>query len=268
VRIFPLVIWSISASFAILYFNSEICYETKGRIYLIPFLYLYLLFFIFQLPILNFNVKQIKAITSNSSLEYIIYIVAICGYLPFIEHIIEIVRNFKDINNFGMKAIEREEIADARYYMSYIGARLNSVTLYVRHISPILFFYYLSCKKKHILILLGLTASVLSPTLFSFSIGSRGSAVVDSISFLFLYFLFKDFLNHRIKKIITISFLCTISVWTIILVAITVVRFDNLGYNISEWYYRYLGESFINFNGDLWYIKDYAWGDMSVPDLG
>lgn len=77
------------------------------------------------------------------------YILAACSFLPFLENIAHLgsgntITTLSD--NYGAQSLSSS--FDARAHMSWIGARLNSVTLLCKYITPFLLMNYLTTTKK------------------------------------------------------------------------------------------------------------------------
>ena len=49
------------------------------------------------------------------------------------------------------------------------------------------------------------------------------------------------------------------------MVTITIGRFGDSSYSLSDWFLRYAGESFVDFNTEIFYIKNYTYGRVCFP---
>ena len=269
VNIYLFSIWFVGALMGIVYVQSSLFYIfTKFHILTIfPFLYLFILVMIFYKGITVDKISKLE--TCKSSIVYpLIVLISYSSYLPLFENIRQLILGNIDFTNINeMKESFISGDLESRYYMSWLGARLQSFSSYCYFISPILFFYYIiKYKKKRIIILLGLIASILNPILNSMVIGGRGVLIFTMLYFIANYLYFKELLpkayNNFIKK--TLYILCTICI--VFFIITTVYRFTADRYSdfmLSEWIIRYIGESMPNFNAEGWYFKDTTNGKSS-----
>ncbi|MFZ4262523.1 O-antigen polymerase [Sphingobacterium sp. HJSM2_6] len=254
------LLWAISSFFSILYFNSSIYFITKSSITLFPFLYIFVCYLVFNLPLLNFKSNSIIKIYGNPIiLKSLIYVTAITSILPFIENLLHIFLSGNTMNLSDNYEDRSNSDFDARAHMSFIGSKLNSITLFLNHISPILLFYFLSKVKKWdffiVLITIGLIFSTFNPSLFKFNLGSRTSSIQDLFYIGFVYLIFKNQLSISVRRFALIFISILVFVLLLGVFLITVGRFEDSDFSLIEWLYRYSGESFTNFNGDLWNSK-------------
>ena len=269
INIFAFSIWVFGAFMGIVYVQSSLFYVfTKFHtITLFPFLYLFILVLIFYKGIEVSKITKLE--TCNSPIIYpLVIIIALASYLPFIENVRQLIWGNIDFENIS--AIKDEFVTgelESRYYMSWLGARLQSLSSYCSFVSPIFLFYYIiKFKKKSKIILIGLVASIINPVLNSMVIGGRGAMIFTMLYFIANYLYFKEILpkryNRAIKK--TIFIFCSVSIAFFIIT--TIYRFASDKYSdfaISEWLIRYTGESMPNFNAEGWYFKEPTYGKSS-----
>ncbi|WP_319227433.1 O-antigen polymerase [Draconibacterium orientale] len=268
--IFILALWSMSGILGVIYFFSEILRDSPNNITLIPFLYLFILFVITNLFFLKNDFKKIKYIHNKSKLILpIIYIIAIISFLPFVENAIYLIKSMgSDLSTFSEGYLgERNDFADTSGHLSYIGYHLNIISVYLRYISPVLLFYYLTKTKIKKIVVLGLVFSSLNPALFTLTYGTRLFAIEDMVFFIFLLLLFKGLINKRILKWIKIFSILAISLTFIGFVMVTISRFEGRSLFLFDWVARYGGEGFINFNRDMWHIDSFTYGENSFGSL-
>lgn len=267
--VFILMLWLTSSFFSIIYFNSNIYVLTKKTLNVIPQLYLFICFFISFIPFLNLRTNNlVKIYVSPNIIKPFIYICGICSFIPFIENLFHIFFSGNSLVDLSDNyEIRSNSDFDSRAHMSFIGSKLNSITLYFCHLSPIFLFYFSSRVRswdlKNIILVLGLLFASFNPALFMFNLGSRTNTIQDLLYLGFIFFLFRNQLNSKIKTI-TLSI---ISVLIFVLLSgtvfITIGRFGETDFTIFDWISRYAGESFVNFNGDMWHVSNYANGENS-----
>jgi oligosaccharide repeat unit polymerase len=253
------LIWLIASFCGFLYSNSNILYQGKGSINIESIVYMLLMFHITMHPIQKSCILTSQNyITENSSIiVWAMYILAVCSFLPFLENILHLGSGntiFTLSDNYG--AQELTASFDARAHMSWLGARLNSVTLLCKYITPILLMNYLSClKKKKKWVIIGLIMGIFNPAIYMFNMGSRWVAIEDILFFIFLYLLYKKIIPSQISRYIQFIFISIGCILTIGIISITIGRFENTDYSLNEWLYRYIGEGFANFSTDMWYVN-------------
>lgn len=268
-NVFAFSIWAFGAFMGIIYVQSSLfdVFTKFHTITLFPFLYLFILVLIFYKGIEVNKITKLEI--CNSPIVYpLIIIIACTSYLPFIENIRQLIWgnvDFENISNIKDEFVTGE--LESRYYMSWLGARLQSLSSYSSFISPIFLFYYIIIfKKKRNIILIGLLASIINPVLNSMVIGGRGAMIFTMLYFIANYLYFKEILPTRYNRAIrkTILIFCGLSIAFFIITKI--YRFASDKYSdfaISEWLVRYAGESMPNFNAEGWYFKEPTYGKSS-----
>jgi oligosaccharide repeat unit polymerase len=261
------LIWTFSAFASVLYFETNNSYITKHEITFFPFILLFLLFVISVYPLLKFDSYKITRIDCRSYLiYYYIYVIAIISTLPFIEMFIHLFASDKIemLGSIHEEIASTGDLAEKYSYMSWLGTRLCWINIWTQIVTPIVFMFYLTGDKINKFILIGLIFALLNPILYSFNMGSRYLAVCHIYYLAYLFLLFNKFMNGRYKKYIRICLLFLCSFFFVVIAYITVGRFDSNA-NIAEntlqgWFFKYVGESFINFNGDMFWIDNYTNG--------
>lgn len=255
-------IWFISSLFSIFYIQSEIRWESIHKTTLFPFIYLFSVFLLTYWPLLNINPKEI-VIDESKLVERISLLLSIIAIIPFMENFYKIFISGSSMINLAENYENRGDINfDLRSHMSFIGSKLNSILMFMQHITPILLFNYLSKSGKiKLYVIIGLICAVFNTAIFSFNLGSRGVTFNLLLYVCFLFLLYKDYIRKEYLKAITVlgSILCGILI--LVLFYITIGRFNNTDYSILDWIYRYAGESFVNFNNDLYHINNYTHGE-------
>ena len=263
------VLWLVSSIFSLLYLDSPIRYYTNHQVKLLPYLYLYGCFLLTLMPLLRINVMGKDFIDNSTFIYKLSLFVALCAYLPFIENAIHLCKVGGGDSLAEMYGERLEEGFDARAHMSWLGARLQSVISFFTYISPILFFNYIAGNnKKKWYIVVGLLMASLNLSIVSFSQGGRGTSFNLLLYILFIYLLYKSYFSDKINRKVRLVFF-VIGVFMIAVMGIiTIGRFsEDSTYNLTDWILRYAGESFVNFNTELFYIDRYTDGRVCLPFL-
>ncbi|MHA6727084.1 O-antigen polymerase [Chryseobacterium sp. A301] len=256
VGVYIMVIYTFSAFFSILLFNSEgfrrdPLFLLKRDITIVPiFTYCFAIFFITK-PILNYDVNfgisnllrsnRFTKIANVLKYFFIANLFIVC-YFTF-QDIQEL--DFSDFSDIRSQ-VYSDQINVGEY--SGIYYYLKVVSNYISALWPIaiLIFFYLSCKKSQILMKLLLLLSSLSTVISSITIAGRTQIVYWILTMVFFYLLFNRFLsskaNRYIKALITILFVGILFYFALI----TISRWghEDMYQSILE----YIGQPFINFN--------------------
>ena len=260
ISIFLLSIWSISAASSILYypiFNSII---QINYLKLEPYIYIFVLSILFFIPILTFKNKCLKRIDGNISiLRFVAYIITTLSILPFTENLIYTILHLgSNANQFG------ENYGENVQYLSSFSQVLYRWCTYFSIINSVLFFYFLTKKEESKFIKIGLLVSMLTPILGNLNGGSRFSFVTETLYIIFLYILFYNLLDLKLRKRIFFYLIAFGVFFGIIFMLITLLRFDSTdstNYTLLGWMSLYSGESYLNFNDAMWNVSKHTNGD-------
>jgi oligosaccharide repeat unit polymerase len=150
-------------------------------------------------------------------------------------------------------------------HLSVPGRIFTSISIYFQDISPFLLLYYLTFKHINKLILIGLFLFTATPILFMFAAGSRGIPVILGFCFIAYYILLHKHIPENRKNVIGIVFLIGAVFVGVIVSYITISRFGDTEFDISEWIYRYIGEPFPDFNCDGFHTRQHTDGYNCFP---
>lgn len=258
INLFPFSIWTTGAICAIFYSNSHLYYGLKD-FSLFPFLYLFLLFFIFFQGIKVDKIEKVETCKSPFIIPLIV-IIAISAYLPFFEMVLNMLNGGVDFANIAdVKDAYYAGDIDPRKVFSSIGSKFYSISMYTMFVTPIFFFYYIiKVQRTRKYIILGLILAILNPILFNISIGGRGVLIWVMMYFTLIYFFFMNLIPRTYNRFIKKSLIVVIVIVVAIFILMTILRFSSDKYSdylISEWLFRYFGESFCNFDIECWNFK-------------
>lgn len=270
-NVFMTSTWVLSALSSVFYYSSPLFQMTATghKPIITPYILIFCLLFIMykgvELYDSSYKIKEYRGPLLNP----LILLVAISSYLPFIESCKELlVGSFNFINIAETKESFYQGELDSRYYMSWLGARFNSISVRGYFLIPILFFYYICfAKKTNKFIVIGLILAILNPVLNGLIIGGRGVMLSTALYFGFIYILFKSMLPFSFKRILKWIVIIGVSFFALIFILTTIYRFSSNAYNdysVTDWFIRYLGESMVNFNTECWYYKENTYGLNSI----
>ena len=261
---FVLFLWMISSVAGVLYAFSDLLYISKSLPSILAAFFFVISFFIAIQPVVN--IKQLNRSNyyypKDNLLDLLIIILALSSILPFCENLVQLLHG-SNLQNIGTNYDEREAITnfDPRAHMSWLGARLNSLTIFTKYITAFLLFHYLSTKRnKKWWVIAGLVMGCFNPSISFFFLGSRWPALEDIFFIFMLFLLYKKILGARTKYVFSLLMISIVVVLSIATIYITITRFGESDYSISNWLYRYMGEGYYNFIGDMWNINNNTYG--------
>lgn len=135
---------------------------------------------------------------------------------------------------------------------------------YFKGVIPIFFiFSFTTFVRPNKYLQIGLFLSLMNLFVNYMNSSSRFALLTDFLLITFLYILLYKYFQPRIRRIANIAGISLASLLAIGVIAITLQRFgENSGYTKSIDYTLslYAGESFLNFNGDMWNMQNYSDG--------
>lgn len=266
INLYPLALWTIAA-LASIFYSQSVIFRQFHDFTLVPFLYLAILFLLLFLCVKSEPLKTISKCKSPVLLPFM-WIIAFTSYIPFAEILYHFVSSGVDFGNIA--DIKNEYTSgeyDSRNILTPLSSKLFAFSAYSWFISPILFFYYITVNPikttYNKLMIVGFIISYLNPLLLGMTVGTRGALLWALLYFLQIFLFFRKVIPSKAKKIINRSFLCAAVGIIAIFMVITISRFSSDQYSdfaLTDWIYRYMGESFCNFNTECWYTKGITLG--------
>lgn len=143
---------------------------------------------------------------------------------------------------------------------------LAILTNQAKAIAPILTFLYLlyPANQRNKLITFGLLISLMTNPLAGIARSSRVGILVEILTVLFIFLLFRPFLNRKLsKKIIKVGFLISAP----FVIVLMIISFSRFGENASFQYDRYFAESVLVFDGYCTDAGGTREGNITAPLL-
>ena len=167
---------------------------------------------------------------------------------------------------------------DSRYsnisdYLSFFGRKFFAIVWMLNNlIPPFLFLSIIKKYDKKIIILLCISLATI--WLHAMVLGGRSKLVQNALYLLFNYFLFKGYIDKKIKTKITFYGSILFSVAVLAVAAVSISRFNTTYADTSSamdsiwtWLGLYAGEGTLNFNCWEWEIKGSTNGYMTMSVL-
>lgn len=265
VLLFTYLIYAVTS---LLLYN--IPYYHFNSIRLFPFIYLFLILILVFWPILKYNPVKINEIQKVPSIYLfiisIIFIVASLIQLPAI--ISEFAFSIKKLltSSSGGLDLYHRSLAGARSIGDGSISNLASIiTNAYGNFGILLFFYYLTLKKRSKLILIGLFISSIVGMLSYVSLGQRGPILDTLLSMIITYFALRRFFQPKVNRIIKIIGVFLLLAALIPLIALTTSRFGNNAKGSMSSVYYYGGQANLNFNNYGLDDGGIRYGDRTFP---
>lgn len=237
-----------------------------------PFVYLYFVLMIVGYPIFKIENSKISEIQEPTKLWIntfsLIVILAICISSE------SLITNFNNGFFLIFKNADYVQLAyqDSHENIDKLGdgnfSIINVLSTMFSDFSPMLFFYYLSRKKRNKIICWGLAFTIIVTLIGSISQAARGNLVRIMLNLSFAYLFFYRNMADKTKKIFRYIIIIFCSLITIPFLIITFGRFQGeKDSNDSAEYFAeyYFAQSFLNFNNYGLDAGGVRYGDRTFP---
>jgi oligosaccharide repeat unit polymerase len=254
IGVYLLAWYTVFAWFSVLYFKTDLFHYFRGyeKIRLLPFLYLVVTILLYMYPILKFDsskIKYIKVADPHILFKFIILML-------FMQALVYI-GTFPSV----LKAALSPSIGDLRdtfydddkgiVYSNIIFQKLAVLNSGMANINIIVSSYslvFMNIKRK--LIKLYFISSFLLPLYIYFALANRFVMMIQLGWSIFIFILLLSFISRKVKKKFTI-YITGISIP--ILALFFYISNSRFGNTALYMFYKYCGESFINYNADFFY---------------
>lgn len=262
IGVFMLLFYSICAWGALLYHQNELFQYFRGKetYHIVPFIYLDFVILLFFTPLLYLKTNQcnrIEYIDINKYYKWLILIIIIqlSLYIVLLPSVLKAVL-VSDIGDFRNEQYGEAEVIQFPNYFFNILCR---VYMGFRNIALLLSAYLLVVSKKHKRILvLFFVLSVFFPVYYYMAFASRSASITQFAFCIFIVLALRPFIAKKVQRRLIIY----LSAFAVPVVSIyTYISQSRFGILASYMFYRYLGESFNNYNTEFFYdIKGHTWG--------
>ena len=262
IAFYILAYYSICAWGALLYHEHDLFQYMRGRstYSIVPFLYLIPVILLFAYPIIKYDNTKI---TQIETLNCKLFIKLIWAFLviQIVLYIILLPSFFKailssNIGDYRNTTYDDSEIVQFPNYFFNILCRLY---MGARNVVILIAAYGLVVIKSHKRLLkIFLVTSLCFPVYIFTAYASRAVMVMTFFFILFIFVFLSVFMDIRLKKKIVAYLILILVPISSAFIFISNSRFGNLA---TYMFYRYLGESFNNYNTQFFYdLKGNTWG--------
>ena len=265
ILLFAYLIYSITS---LLLYNSP--FYHFNRIRLFPFIYLFLILMLVFWPILKYNANKINEIQKVPSIYIsiisIIFIVASLVQLPtIISDFAFSIKKLLTTSSGGLDLYNNAMAGSRSIGDGKISNLASIISNAFGNFGILLFFYYLTLKKRSKLILIGLFISSILSILINIILGQRGPILETLLSMIITYFALRRFFQPKVNRIIKIVGGYLLLASLIPIIALTNSRFgDNKKGSMSS-VYLYGGQENLFFNNYGLDNGGIRYGDRTVP---
>ena len=252
------IVWSI---LSLLLYNSSWFAGAYSKLSFFPFVYLFLMLLIAIWPGIQYERALVTSIQKpNKHLLYIFFIIyGICSIIVLIvslPHLTDGIVHLLSDSDAGQIMYEEANAADSHSDLSSqnvtsgVLSIFNTIHALFRDPSIFFLFYYLTLRNRNNSIVFFLIVILVSDLLISLAGGGRTSFVMILLTILVAYFLFKEFLDVKIRKSIRSIGIVMILLVSIPFMALTISRWSDSSANGGTvgGLLSYAGQSTLNFN--------------------
>lgn len=258
-------IWLLSAVIGLLYVQMPVPIYKNAlghELTFAPFFYLFVCFFITLLPLLSSREDVCVIYTTKKHLLYpFLWVLAVCALFPFLESLFYLIK-MVITGQFMTMAANYDDISAGNiqaFQVSYISNRIFVLLVYMKLITPILFFYVYQNVKASKYLKIGLFIASVTPAVNNLCNGGRVQMVFITLYYIALYLLFKGTLNESSRKLLKKISLYLFVVIGTVFITMTVGRFvlgDKFGGGSAlDFIFQYTSEGMFNFDNSLYYVK-------------
>lgn len=247
-----ITLYIIYGVFSLFSINDALFAATYKPLRLFPYVYLYLMMIIAMSPVIYIHFHTSNKIKDpNTRIFEIISVIIIVCSLILLPNIIAnfgngVMKLFTDVDAGNDAYKEQiEEAGDGGSGISNLPAILYNA---LSDIAVFLFFYYLTFKKKNLLLIIGLAFSIVIGILMPIMNGQRGGVIISVLTSIGGYFMFRRYLSTKINKALQITGISFVIIISLPVAAITVSRFGKMNAGVTGFLNWYVGQGSLYFN--------------------
>lgn len=249
-----IVTYILYAIFSILSLNDSFFSMAYNPLKPFPYIYLYVMMMIALSPLIYNHLHPTSTIVAPETrmLHIIAWVIIICSVI-MLPHIIQ---------NFGTGFIKLFTDADAGKdaYMEQLdnaedsGSGISNLPAIIYNslsdIAVFLCFYYMTFRRKHIILTILLFFAILVGLLIPVMNGQRGGVIISFFTIIGGYMLFRRYLSRRINHIVQISGIVLVIAVSLPITAITMSRFGEKSSGVGGYITWYIGQGSLYFNNN------------------
>lgn len=251
--------------------NMDGFYEDK--VYVFPFIYLYVVILLLIYPVLKIDYNRIKELKlpSKKIIEPICIYIIFCALYQLLTGWSDVKQGLMlmllDSSNAIDAYIDTTEANMERKALSGSFNLLGFLVTTGMNFSMLFFFLYLLYPNKNNKILTGLIVAVMANPIMSVASGSREKVVITLLVFGFMFLLLRPFISSKIRKVISIVSVSFFGLLLLFFIIISFARARGDIDNVLLGFESYFGMSFLHFNQKCFYADGTREGNLVSPLL-
>lgn len=260
--------FALSSFGSVWYYSFDMVPSFYPDMNILALSFIYVIFFMFVMPLLFINYGQIKMIASRKyqnafyALSCFFAIIAVPVFFNLVFNFL-----FKSFSGNALNSMYESDVDNAT--LIFVPGIKQCYSFMRRFYDLIAFLLcYNLLFSNNIKIRIGLAMSLLSFFMVTFQGGSRGGIIMNLISIGGLILIFYHLYSSKVKKYVRIVGVSLCGCLILGISAISVSRFvandtkepDKV---IDQWIAQYLGEGMVRFSDDCFPIKEQLNGDKN-----
>lgn len=252
--------WLVIVSYIVYACFSLLLYHTNNGEYYVfqplrfgPFLYLYAMLLLALWPLIRFHRSGVSRILPPR-----MWILHTLSAVVILAAVLCIPLLWKHLQDGSFLRLLHDSEAGAELYTEALAesaeagsgiSNLPSIILNaLSDLSLLLFFYYLTLRQRHPLLMAGLSFAIAVVLLTPVLSGQRSNTVTTLLTLFGAFFLLRPYLSPELRRRVNVIVIVLVALLSIPLAAITLSRFDQRRGGAAGSVVYYIGQANLNFN--------------------
>lgn len=253
--------WAFAALSSILFFTHPFTASTEyyNEQYFWAFVYFGIINMMMFMSLYAFDNPRTKrhSITIKQNIVLMLIVVVLLYQIPIIIYYFPtVIKNATgDIGSLRNEMAEENITANVPGFVKFLNGHYMS---FRNMVNALAFYAFFFVKKKRWLVNVFFVISLLMPFFTSMIYLMRSHILIQTVTIGVYLVIFREYISKSLKRKLIIVGGVLVSLVVLGLVYMSNARFDSLA---SWMYYKYAGETFVNFSGQLWPdLSGHTWG--------
>lgn len=238
--------------FSLLSINDPLFSAAYDPLRPFPYIYLYAMLMMALSPVIYSHLHPVDKIADPETriLRATSYVIICCSVL-LLPHIIQnfgtgVIKLFTDTDAGKDAYMEQADNADES------GSGISNIPAIIYNslsdIAVFLCFYYMTFKKKHLVLTGFLFFSILIGLLMPIMNGQRGGVIISFLTVIGGYMLFRRYLSEKVNRMMQVVGIVLVITISLPITAITMSRFGDKALGVGGFVTWYIGQGSLYFN--------------------